>query len=1062
MNKHLLPQKSTLFENKLKKILESINRSRETEDLQTKEAYTLEATRLLASFYQTVDQSNFLPESVRVGTAPNRETYNTNLELINDDLQILFLELENVEGVIIENFNLFATHSNRLSSRVKRLSSKVTDFALFSRLPIKNSFFFSDTFSDLSKIDLGSNLLNAEECEINQVEGVLTLPVNRGATEVLEIVETPLINSNSNGREGNNEEVGAQLNNNISALFDSNSDTWFEYERVLQEDDDEALVFDFTVNTGSSQIINFIRINPNNFGTKTEVEILDISTSVDGQLYMSVKDDIPIAGFLIEDEENVFKLAPSTSKFAGQGLYTFTPRYAKYVKVTLRQSTPYLINTVQGQQFRYAIGIRDFEIQRIAYQAAGEAVSVEFQTSDEIKKIALQTNQSPLQKSELAEVRHQLSFDNGNTWNDVSPLTDDGFINTDTTVQEVININTEDSNSINTDTPVLSLRYKSILSRDDAGFTDSSTSFVEQIAEKTELKIVPQQEPWFFQLDNNPLVGSISVIDPSYGSRDVSGTKYLVGKGTGQSVNFSLPFDDLRTDLFKVSNGTDYDIEERFIQRVFVDGTEWTRVPTLASALSTSEFYVLTKDNDLQFGNGTNGKSPGLNSNIEVLFTEERIYPVGKNDHKSEIQFPTSIDKDTVQVVRRGEVVTNIVEASKNAQIHRLEHRNIQSLDSIMFAPSSQSVFTNRIEFQNGLIDPEGELLAPGDWSIDEERGIIYSFDRVEPTETITICYTYKAEEVLLSSQWIWGDEDPLHHSVQINEDAWVPNTSIGTTAIAGLSKVLLPKLSVIEGSININKPSTATATDDPFLEEVTYIDGSSELNQIIRREEEIPSLVPVGPSTVATFVTSTPVTTSGNFAIAFEDTTLFATEVAMVGDVNSTGEYFIDRSTNTTTVFTNGVSISSPGKVFYYSTDPDSIPDGAYSVDYKRGEVHCQRLIPETGYSLDFNYADYIIRYNIAREVPEVDWELDSSAGAFQIEGDVLSQKATVTILPNEILRKAKSPSLVGNGLFIPTVYQVNYQYIDVIRQNITDLAPYFSPVLKDYALQIITKGFL
>jgi len=1069
-NKHLIPQKSTLFKNKLSKILENIQRARGTKDLQTKEAYTLEAVKLLAAFYRTVDQSNFLPVEVRTGTSPLAENYNNNLQQIKDDLEILFLELENVEGVVIENFNLFAAHSNRLSSRIKRLGSRVTDFALFSRLPLKNSIFFSDTFSDLSKLSPGSNLLNATECEVNQVEGILTLPVDRAGTQILQITESPLINSNSNGREGNNEEIRAgALNNNPSAMFDNNPDTWFEYERVIQEDDGVPLVLDFTVNLGDSQILNFIRINPNNFGSRTEVEIVDISTSNDGQLYVSIKDDIPITGFLVEDEENVFKLAPSTSKFAGQGLYTFTPRYAKYIRVVLRQTTPYFINTVQGQQFRYAIGIRDFEAQRIAYEAAGEAVSAPFLTTDEIKKVALQTNQTPIQASELATITHQVSFDDGNTWNDISPIKDSGFINTDTIVPEIVNINTEDINSINTENPVFSIRYKALLSRNDDGFSDSSTSFVEQVLEKTELKTVPQQQPWFVELDKKPLAGSISVIDPGFGSRDKPGVRYSVGKGTGTARAFQLPFDNLRTDLSKRQvAGNLYEVDENFIQSVFVDGKEWTRVSNFINLAGPGgsqpddEHYMLTADNRLIFGDGINGKSPEVNANIEIAFTEERLYPVTKNDHTTSIQFPTSIDKNTVEIARRGLVLTSIVEARRDAQIHRLDHRNIVDIDNIMFSPSGQSIFTNRVEFQNGLRSPEGELTTAGDWSIDTDRGIIYSYNRVGIDETITISYKYQSEEILTTEQWDWGDDKPLHQSITIKDDAWVTNSVVGYTVASGINTITLSKLSVVEGTVNINAPDGISPELDPFVEEVPFLDGRTELHQVVKREQEIPSLTPVGPATVASFVTNAPITLDTNFAIAFDNTVLFATEVSSLGAVNATGEYYVDRSSNTITVYTGGASVSAPGKVIYWSDDPTSVPDGAYSIDYVRGNIFCQRSIPSADYIIDFEYADYIIRYNLARLVPEEDWELDATAGTFQIEGSSLTQKATISILPNEVLRKARTPSAQGGDIHRLTVYQINYKYIGSVRQDIADLAPYFSPVLKDYALQVITKGFL
>ena len=782
MNRNLSPQKSTLFKNKLIKILENINRIKGEESLQTKEAYLLEAVKILTSFYLTVSQSNFIPEIVRTGTSPEAELYNYNFLQILDDLEILFLELENVEGVALEHFNLFTAHANRINARIKRLNSRVTDFTLFSGLPTKNSIFFSDTFSDLSRVDPNSPLLNAEQCLVNEEEGIITLPINTGGSSILEVTLTPLINTNSNGRVGNNEEIGAPLNNNISSILDSNADTWFEYERVLAADDQVPLTLDFTINIGEPSIINFIKINPNNFGAKTEIEILDISTSKDGQLYLSIKDDIPITGFIFEDEENVFKLAPSTSKFAGQGIYSFTPRYAKYVRMILRQSTPYLIQTVTGQQVRYAIGLRDVEIEKVAYNGTGEIVSAPYQASDEIKKIALKTSQKPSQSSELVSITHQVSLDNGNSWHDISPLEDKGFINVDTVIPEILNINTEDTNSIKTDSPVFSLRYKAILKRLDEGFTNGSSAFADEIIDITELKSVPQTQPWMIEIDKKPIIDSVSVIDPSYGSRGKTDIKFLVGKGTGGALSLQIPFSDLKLDSKKTLIGQDWVLSKDSIEVVYVNGEEWTPVPTLATSSATDKEYAMMFNADrtisLLFGDGITGAAPPLNALIEMTFTQERIYPTKKSEHTATFLFPTSIDKQSFQVSRKGPIATGMSLAERSNRIHRLEHRNI--IGTVSFSPTAQTVFTDLVDFEPTL----SNLINSGDYCINTETGVIYSFNPVGEDETITISYQYQTEEILTNAQWDWADNNTVHNSIRINDDAWSPYPYTGGPAV--------------------------------------------------------------------------------------------------------------------------------------------------------------------------------------------------------------------------------------------------------------------------------------
>lgn len=1050
MNRHLSPEKSTLFRNKLKKLLEDISREREEGDLQTHEAYTLEAVKLLSSFYNTVTSVNYKPAKVFAGTFPDYKEYNRNFNRIKDDLFILYEELENLEGVVLEHFNLVATHANRLNSRVKRLSSKVTDFALYSRLPVKDSFFFSDTFSDLSKIELNSELLNATQCEINQVEGIATLPVIQDNSVTLDITSRPLINSNSNGRPGNNEEIGASLNSNIQAILDNNPDTWFEYERVVKEDDNTPLILDFTINLGREEIINFIRVNPNNFGTKTEIEILDISTSTDGQIYTSIKDDIPIEGFLVKDVENVFKLAPATSKFAGQGLYTFTPRFAKYVRLVLRQSTPYFIQTVQGQQFRYAIGLRDVEIKRLAYEATGELISVPYSLKDEIKKISLQTNQIPLQNSELAKIEHQISLDNGNTWHSIAPISNEGTTNLFDDIPEVLNINTEDENAISTENPVTSIRYKAILRRLDDGFTESSTSFAQDVLSTTELKPVPLGDPWTLVLNNSPIVGSVSLVDPNFGSRGNSDSKYLVAIA-GAQLEYRLPWEELPKDIVKTGSGSSYTTSTKDIISVYVDGQEWTRVADLSSCGPQDRCYEWSPPL-LRFGNGDpHGRRPPEGAIIEVLFTPERLFPVEKNNHKSNIEFPTSIDKSTVTIFRYGRITANTAELAPKSNIHRLPHRNIQP-GTLTFRGTT--VFTDERVFKNGQISTfGGELVDSGDYSVDYERGIIYSYDQTGENGG-TVTYKYQEVVELTDEEWDWGDNFALHRSVEIKEKAWVTERVTGVVIPSGVSGVFdLPHVSIVKGTVEFIIPDGIDDTENPFLEEVEFsgVPGSPELTTVYKTKEPIPALSPIG--NIAEFSVSTFISNNPNLAVTFTNTDVFVTETTNPNP-STVGEYYVDRPNNKVVVNTGGAIISDPGEIHYFAEDPSRVAKGAYSIDYKRGVIYLQRPIPTSGFGISYEYCDYRIFYNIAREIPEregnrVNWQLDAAT-------------KTITLQTPEILKRAKIPQVSTStpGTIRPLVYLVNYKYIATVRKNIAELRDFFTPVLKDYALRIVTKG--
>ena len=379
-NKHTLPDQGKLLKEKLDKLSSKLQGSLKSDEFKTREQYLFEAIKVLQSFYKTLNAPQTDLVEPLVDDQPSFDDYDTLWNQILEDLTIVFSELENIEGLTLANFNFIVTEANRLTTRVKAVSSKLSDYILYSQNANKDALFYKDSFNDLSKIDIGITLLNESECEVNQEEGIVTLPINREVDSTVRVTAEPIINPSSNGNVGNNQEVAAAYNGDIDVILDNNPDTWFEYERVVTgiSDTGEELVLDLTINLGESTVVNHIRVNPNNFGTKTVILVDAIDTSLDGRVYTSIKDDIPVGGFTTEDEENVFTLAPSTSKFAGQGIYSFTPRKIKYIHLVLKQTEPYIITTGSGDRLRYAIGLRDIEVHGVNYQNKGELVSSAF------------------------------------------------------------------------------------------------------------------------------------------------------------------------------------------------------------------------------------------------------------------------------------------------------------------------------------------------------------------------------------------------------------------------------------------------------------------------------------------------------------------------------------------------------------------------------------------------------------------------------------------------------------------------------------------------------------
>lgn len=1073
-NRFLIEDKSKLLRTKLERLAVNLSGGLGNESLQTQEAYIFETIRIIREFYKDLQEPQLdidVIEQVREDDIPDAELYNKIWNQVLDDLITIFVELENIEDITVANFNFITTEANRLTARLKTVDSKLGDYILYSLSPSQDIFFFKDSFNDLSKVDINSSLLNAPECDINQAEGIVTLPLDTTQESFIVIQETPIINPNSNGVVGNNQQIGAPFNGNLSVLLDNNPDTWFEYERVVLQsaDNKEPLILDLTINLGKEVVVNHVRVNPNNFGTKTVIEIDEIETSIDGQVYTSIKDDIPIAGFSTQDEENIFALAPSTSKFAGQGLYTFTPRKIKYMRFVFRQTEPYVINTPAGERLRYAIGIRDIDIHSFGYQPIGEVVSNPFESTREIRKVLLDTNQNPSEQSELANIEYYVSPNNGASWHRLQPREFNGATGVNA-VPEVLNFNTGDPDQIITPVPVNAIRLKAIFKRDDTKFTKGTSSLNKRILTTAELHVVPEASPFTLQLERNPVDQTVNVIDPMFGSRGDPEAQYILGHASDRLDNrkYRLPLKRFPRPVKKVLNGNSYQLENvpasEYVH-LEVGGEEWSHATAPLNTytidfdnLDNYKLFVFNPNNGIvEFGDSlTNTLGPTDNQPVTMYFDAERLFPSEiTDDHVALLEFPTSSNKTAFTIKRYDPDKTQTETFPRKATVIRLKHQNITGFTDIARALQNQGMDASPKTFLNG----RDELIDAGDWSIDTEEGIVYTFTPTLATEDASATYSYQPITVLTVDDWDWATTDLLRDSISIKESAWVTNEVTETLPSTQNIKVLdLSKLSIVKGSLSLSVTVSGIElnTSDPnhpFLKEVDYIDGVQELGgEYLQTTESIHSnIVPI--ANIATFDLKENISTlTTDHPVFFSNTNLFNTEVG--GTPASPGEYSIDRNSGSGTYgqvkFYTTSTVSKPGTITYYYISPLFASNGLYSVNYAHGRIHTQRPInPDNNgsYAIEatFQYTDYRAEYRIARQL-----DLDS------FEVDVTNQ--TVTILDKEVLKHLQIPrSSLGNK---PPLYMVNYDYIAESREDIADLRTRFTPVLKDYALRVITKG--
>lgn len=1066
INKYLVNEDNKLLKGKLEALLKKLVENKATENIQTEENLLIDAFSILKTFYSTPGKSIFKYNKVFPDTPVDKNFYNKLWEDILDDLTILFSALENIETAEVENFNFINTEIDNLTNRLKKISSLCGDYALFTN--DSGVFYISDSFNDSSKIEANSPLLNDVECEVNQEEGVLTLPIVLD-TELISLKDiTVNINPISNGILGNNQQLNAKYNGDVSAALDNNPDTWFEYERVieLKETDEAPLILDITLILKTPDIINYLRINPNNFGTKTTINIKDILTSYDGIFYTSIKDDIPINNIATLDEPNEFILAPSSSKYAGQGIFTFTPRKTKYVHIILEQPESFLIQTPAGEKKRFAIGIRDIDIQKKQYKSAGELVTSTFDFEKEITKVSLATTQNPLNDNELCSFEYYLSADNGQRWTQIAEENKKETSGEKSLIPEILNFNNSDESSINTDTPINSIKFKIKLKRNDSAFTDNSTSYVKNIKETSEIHSIPETSPFLIDIEKVPIESSLSVIDPSFGSRGIENSPYVIsgtGSLSGSTSLFYLPF-KIKRPLVKIKNedgtySTNYANAEDWIY-CKVEGERWAHATAplrsyTANYSTSSAFKLFTFDHEkgiIQFGTGYNTCAPKEGSPITLYFEAERVFPLySSNNHTFLLEFPTSNNKNEVKILNYGETEKTLEIIPQGVSLIRLKNKNIDDTSDITTVLLSLG-FATKVEYVNG----KEELDTSTKWSIDQENGIIYLGGNTSLDEDSTFTYTFKTVTELTPDDWDWVSSEKLKKTITIKDSAWktIEKDSVTLVVGDGTTQITLPDLAIVRNTIDIdltNEEGTEVEnSENPFLREVEFIDGDTEFN--FKRTVKMFS-ENLGMHTYNGFSGSPhrivlPDRISVEDA-TFQDSMIFKTRVMSLQENNAPfGTYFLDTDKESSTYRTLFLSFGSATSLYLgnimYTKLIESPGTGAYSICYDKGIIYTDRPLNENWtLNISYQYTDYRVKYKIAREVP--------------FEYDKVNQQ--ILFSDSEVQNKLSLP----RGSNIDRLnYQVIFSYVDLNREGISDLLNYYTPVVKDYALKIVTKDML
>jgi hypothetical protein len=999
-----------------------------------------------------------LPRVVK-GTPINEDDFNLYLLGVYSEIVYLLDAVRNTGSMAEENFNFAVALIRRLQAGLKHSRQQLSSYILYTT-QTADLFHFGETFSDEINIDTGSELLDQDECFIDLKEGTISLP-RLPETDEWQIKGID-VGGYSNGVLGNNIEQKVPVRGSIKSMFDNNVDTWTEYERVVNIEDAEGLTFELKIKLEDLQVVNNIAIHPVFLGARTPFSIEAIEVSEDGRQWNSLKGDVRVADFLDEDPEERYHLAPDSSRFTGEFNITFAPRFVKFIRLLLKQTSAFPITDVNNnRRIRYAIAIKEIKIFGRKYASLGELVSTPINFTKNIAALGILSLVDPPEiPTDIGHAEYFISYDDGSSWSQISPLKDEAL-----NIPEVL-FPPSDTTTI---------RYKLRLEKDELAFGQ----FAQEESELpfTERFDWAKKRPFNLDLFNIPIEESITVCDPEVGTRGRIHPRIPLGNGVSSSL--VTESDDTyrrhgETQLrLKVPLENIIDPATLFI---YVNNTRWTKVKSTDNFTTQwDKRYVIERDTnndswEIVFGNdsatGPKGAIPAPSDEVSLYLTEEDCTVEGLvAPYVLKLDYTCDGEKANTDIryyggTYRYKITEKLPSGSNKVQLtnknilvedeYKEVVRSVQivirdSTGYLGVANSSNSdipTFGTIREFKT-FVNGDSELTSLGDWTIDKNEGIAYFRDKTPISDRVTINYYWQDTIRLNPSDWdfVRGKLD----QIQIYESGYYTKDlsfALSSLASAGDSSVSITSQGEeIKGVVTKSLAIQGGQLNGYTAFEIPFIDGKSEFRgQTKLIDEEVPQSTS-GADSIANFRVEhweTIVTTSSPF-VNDDSETYFLVEKANSGSLSTQGDYFYSISGSdkgTIYVHMGGVGVSLPAglTVSYQYIDEYSEErmKGSYSVNSIEGNIHFAEALTATDLTntITLKYTPYRIKYNISKELEkETDYEYNAD---------------TNQILVLSAAQGAKE------GLIA-----VNYKYLPN-ETSVLDLAPYFSPLVRALDIKV------
>lgn len=449
------------------------------------------------SYYMKVGSPILNKRYAEEGHLPYIEDYNMTIEEMVTDVGILFEETGLIGDAMAHYFNYAQNERTRIRNRIQEIGSSASDLALISSNNKRNEVYFRESFNSREGIE--DKMIIGTASDVLTEQGVVTLKrtasfnqsknasikllTGDGEMGTYHVAKQHSVPTASQNYSSTSVYVSDETpNDDPAAILDGRPDTIFEYQMVNIPKDiitgtmngydvswvkgkqsGDRLRLQIIIELDKENEVNWINLNPYHApGSTGNVKVYSVRTSVDGFEYQALygADD-----FVLNAEINIVPQTYNaeelfvgnddmrTSKFAGQGVWSFAPRKTKFIEIVLDQEQSYTelightyyqmirnygpnLDGVMGssknefsnripesqvssfiaqaphgrymlndntsyidkkmevyQGWRYAIGLRDINIMSYEYAPKGEIISTKYTTKKAIRNIMLYANE---------------------------------------------------------------------------------------------------------------------------------------------------------------------------------------------------------------------------------------------------------------------------------------------------------------------------------------------------------------------------------------------------------------------------------------------------------------------------------------------------------------------------------------------------------------------------------------------------------------------------------------------------------------------------------------------